>query len=412
MLKSTDSSKAEQQAVSSQKRLRRKQRSWWFWALALVVVLCAGWYFLSAREAGGEKNTYLTEAVTHGNIENTVTAVGTLSALRSVNVGAQVSGQLKSLLVEVGDQVRQGQLLAEIDPSPFEKKIEIASAQLDNLEAQLLSKKAQLTLKETTAARQHSLLATRNTSKSTTDQADAELAMASADVKALAAQVRQQEAQLASNRVDLGYTKINSPMDGTVVDQSAKEGETLNSVQTAPTVVTVADLTMMTVEAQVSEADISNLKPGMPAYFTLLGQPDKRFTGTLRQIKPTPETTNNVVLYYALFDVPNPTGELMINMSAQVYFILDQAEDVLLIPVSALSDNRNADGKKQTTVQVVDKNGAVTRRPVEIGVRNRVQAEVKSGLEEGDQVVVTSASNTAGAAGGGNRMRRTSPRLF
>ncbi len=156
--------------------------------------------------------------------------------------------------------------------------------------------------------------------------------MADADVKALGAQIRQQEAQLASDKVDLGYTKIYSPMEGTVVDQAAKEGETLNAVQSAPTIVTVADLKVMTVEAQVSEADIGRLKPGMPVYFTLLGQPEKRFTGTLRQIKPTPATENNVVLYYALFDVPNPTGELMINMSTQVYFILDEAKDVLIVP--------------------------------------------------------------------------------
>nr|WP_256448771.1 efflux RND transporter periplasmic adaptor subunit [Falsochrobactrum sp. TDYN1] len=366
-----------------------------------------GWYFFSSHEAGSEKNAYLAEAVTRGNIENAITAVGTLNALRSINVGAQVSGQLKSVQVQVGDQVQQGEFLAEIDPSPFEKKVEIASAQLDNLRAQLLSKQAQLTLKKANAARQRSLLATRNASQSTIDQADAELAMADADVKALGAQIRQQEAQLASDKVDLGYTKIYSPMDGTVVDQSAKEGETLNAVQSAPTVVTVADLKVMTVEAQVSEADISKLTPGMPVYFTLLGQPEKRFTGTLRQIKPTPETTNNVVLYFALFDVPNPTGELMINMSAQVYFVLEQADDVLLVPTSALNHSREGGEEPQTSVDVVDTNGVVVKRSVEIGVRNRVQAEVKSGLEEGDQVVVTSASETTPQG-----RRRSSMRLF
>ena len=233
---------------------------------------------------------------------------------------------------------------------------------------------------------------------------------------------------MASDTVDLGYTKINSPMEGTVVDQSAKEGETLNASQTAPTVVTVADLKVMTVEAQVSEADISKLTPGMEVYFTLLGQPEKRFAGTLRQIKPTPATENNVVLYYALFDVPNPTGELMINMSAQVYFVIDSAKDVLLVPTSALSFKRRDPsgnpegqqaerpqgqrngprdgqhrGKPQVIVKVVDASGALTERTVEIGVRNRVQAEVKSGLEEGDKVVVTSAS---AAAPGGNANAR------
>ncbi|MFS2325193.1 efflux RND transporter periplasmic adaptor subunit [Brucella sp. H1_1004] len=398
MLKSTHSL-----ATARKKTATRKRNRLWIGLAVAAIALGAGWYFLSGKETGSQKSTYLAETVERGNIENSITAVGTLSALRSVNVGAQVSGQLKSVKVDIGDTVKQGDLLAEIDPSPFEKKMEIASAQLDNLKAQLVSKQAQLTLKKANAARQRSLLASRNASQSTIDQADAELAVADADVKALSAQIRQQEAQLSSAKVDLGYTTIYSPISGTVVDQTSKEGETLNAVQSAPTIVTVADLTVMTVEAQVSEADISKLKPGMPVYFTLLGQPEKRFTGKLRQIKPTPETDNNVVLYYALFDVPNPTGELMINMSAQVYFVLDKAENVLVVPTAALNTKNNKESKPEVTVQVVDKNGGTTERAVEIGVRNRVQAEIKSGLEEGDKVVVTSASGTTSSSQRGRR---------
>lgn len=409
VLQSSVSPGKGQHTAPSQKRVPPKKRRIWLWLLIAAIVAGGVWFLHDSSAKQGETSSYLAEPVTRGNIENAITAVGTLNALRSINVGAQVSGQLKSVKVEVGDQVKQGQLIAEIDPSPFEKKVEIASAQLENLKAQLLSKEAQLTLKKLNAQRQKSLLATRGVSQATVDQADADLAVADADVKALSAQIRQQEAQLASDKVDLGYTKIYSPMEGTVVDQSAKEGETLNAVQSAPTVVTVADLKVMTVEAQVSEADISRLKPGMPVYFTLLGQPEKRFTGTLRQIKPTPATENNVVLYYALFDVPNPTGELMIDMSTQVYFVIDQAENVLLVPVSALGEKQDSATKQvQTIVRVVDANGSITERPVEAGVRSRVQAEIKSGLEEGDKVIVTSASNDA-AAGANNRGRRGGP---
>ncbi|ENR72301.1 efflux transporter, RND family, MFP subunit [Brucella abortus 64/81] len=408
MLKSSDSSQLGQQPASARKRAKGKRR-WWLWLSAAAIIIGAGWYFYGSYKADGEKSSYLAETVTRGDIENAITAVGTLSALRSVNVGAQVSGQLKSVKVEVGDHVKQGQLIAEIDPSPFEKKVEIAGAQLDNLKAQLLSKDAQLTLKKLNAARQKSLLATRGVSQATVDQANADLLMAEAEVKALNAQIRQQEAQLASDKVDLGYTSIYSPMEGTVVDEAAKEGETLNAVQGAPTIVTVADLKVMTVEAQVSEADISKLKPGMPVYFTLLGQPDKRFTGTLRQIKPTPATDNNVVLYYALFDVPNPTGELMIDMSAQVYFVLGEAKDVLVVPTAALTDKQKG-GKPQVTVKVADESGTLVERPVKVGVRNRVLAEIQSGLEEGDRVVVTAA--TGNGAAGGERGRRPSMRFF
>lgn len=408
MLKSSDSSQLGQQPASARKSAKGKRR-WWLWLSAAAIIIGAGWYFYGSYKADGEKSSYLAETVTRGDIENAITAVGTLSALRSVNVGAQVSGQLKSVKVEVGDHVKQGQLIAEIDPSPFEKKVEIAGAQLDNLKAQLLSKDAQLTLKKLNAARQKSLLATRGVSQATVDQANADLLMAEAEVKALNAQIRQQEAQLASDKVDLGYTSIYSPMEGTVVDEAAKEGETLNAVQSAPTIVTVADLKVMTVEAQVSEADISKLKPGMPVYFTLLGQPDKRFTGTLRQIKPTPATDNNVVLYYALFDVPNPTGELMIDMSAQVYFVLGEAKDVLVVPTAALTDKQKG-GKPQVTVKVADESGTLVERPVKVGVRNRVLAEIQSGLEEGDRVVVTAA--TGNGAAGGERGRRPSMRFF
>ncbi|AIJ71511.1 MULTISPECIES: efflux RND transporter periplasmic adaptor subunit [Brucella] len=408
MLKSSDSSQLGQQPASARKRAKGKRR-WWLWLSAAAIIIGAGWYFYGSYKADGEKSSYLAETVTRGDIENAITAVGTLSALRSVNVGAQVSGQLKSVKVEVGDHVKQGQLIAEIDPSPFEKKVEIAGAQLDNLKAQLLSKDAQLTLKKFNAARQKSLLATRGVSQATVDQANADLLMAEAEVKALNVQIRQQEAQLASDKVDLGYTSIYSPMEGTVVDEAAKEGETLNAVQSAPTIVTVADLKVMTVEAQVSEADISKLKPGMPVYFTLLGQPDKRFTGTLRQIKPTPATDNNVVLYYALFDVPNPTGELMIDMSAQVYFVLGEAKDVLVVPTAALTDKQKG-GKPQVTVKVADESGTLVERPVKVGVRNRVLAEIQSGLEEGDRVVVTAA--TGNGAAGGERGRRPSMRFF
>ncbi|KXF76193.1 hypothetical protein ATN84_14930 [Paramesorhizobium deserti] len=391
---------------------RKPRRRIWPWLAVTAVLATAAAVVVVPRLQGQETTNFLSEPVTRGNIENAITAVGTLSAIKDVNVGAQVSGQLKSVLVEVGDKVKENQLIAEIDPRSIETKVEISSAQVDNLKAQLVSKQAQLVLKRANADRQRKLLATRGVSQATVDQADADLAAAEADVKALDAQIRMQEAQLAGDKVDLGYTKIYTPMAGTVVDQTAKEGETLNANQSTPTIVTVADLSTMTVEAQVSEADVGKLKIGMPAYFTLLGQPGKRFTGTLRQIKPKPDTTNNVVLYYALFDAPNPDGELMIDMSAQVYFVLGSANDVLLVPTAALHTTRGPDDKPQTTVKIVNASGGTEDRVVEVGVRNRVQAEVKSGLKEGDRVVVTSSADGADNRTAGNRSRGMRMRMF
>lgn len=383
--------------VTPPRKKRRSRRSWIF-ALLVLAVVGTGYYAWS-RQGAPPATTMITQAVTRGDIEESVTAVGTLDAVKSVDAGAQVSGQLKSLHVGIGDKVEQNQLIAEIDPASIENRIEIDEAELANLEAQLVSKKAQLVLKQANIERQRNLVATNSVSQSTLDQAVADHAAAGADVQAIEAQIRKQKATLAGDRVDLGYTKIYAPMAGTIVDDPAKEGQTLNANQTTPTIVTIADLSTMTVKAQVSEADVGKLKLGMDAYFTLLGQPGKRFTGKLRQIEPMPDTENNVVLYYALFDVPNPTGELMMSMSAQVFFVQAAAKNVLVVPSAALRTMEAAasDRPARAEVTVVAPSGATQTRTVEVGVRNRVSAEIVSGLQEGEKVVVDAASATNGS---------------
>lgn len=379
-------------------RKKRRSRRPWIFALLVLAVVGTGYYAWS-RQGAPPATTVITQAVTRGDIEESVTAVGTLDAVKSVDAGAQVSGQLKSLHVGIGDKVEQNQLIAEIDPASIENRIEIDEAELANLEAQLVSKKAQLVLKQSNIERQRNLVATNSVSQSTLDEAVADHAAAGADVQAIEAQIRKQKATLAGDRVDLGYTKIYAPMAGTIVDDPAKEGQTLNANQTTPTIVTIADLSTMTVKAQVSEADVGKLKLGMDAYFTLLGQPGKRFTGKLRQIEPMPDTENNVVLYYALFDVPNPTGELMMSMSAQVFFVQAAAKNVLVVPSAALRTVEAAasDGPARAEVTVVAPSGATQTRTVEVGVRNRVSAEIVSGLQEGEKVVVDAASATNGS---------------
>ena len=391
---------------------RKKRRSRvWFWLPVVMAVAGAGVYSWSLYQPSQAASTVITQPVVRGNIENAVTAVGTLEAINSVDAGAQVSGQLKSLHVEIGDHVERNQLIAEIDPATIENRMEINRAELANLEAQLVAMKAQLVLKQANIERQRALVAGRTASQQTLDQAIAELAAAEADVNAITAQIRKQQATLDGDQVDLGYTKIYAPMAGTIVDNPAKEGQTLNANQTAPTIVTIADLSTMTVRAEVSEADVSRLKIGMKAYFTLLGQPNKRFYGTLRQIQPLPTTENNVILYNALFDVPNPDGELMMSMSAQVFFIQSAAEDVLVVPSSALrtTGGRSQEGGPQKAeLTVVTPSGATETREVEVGIRNRVSAEIRSGVKEGEQVVVGGGD---GAGDRGNRSQRNNMRM-
>ncbi len=374
----------------------------------LAALAGAGYYGWRAYAPAETTTAIIAQPVTRGDIENAVTAVGTLEAVKSVDAGAQVSGQLKTLHVAIGDAVKKDQLLAEMDPATIENRIEINRAELANLQAQLQSKTAQLALKEANLARQRNLVAGNAAAKQALDQAVADLAAAKADVEATDAQIRKQQATLAGDEVDLGYTKIYAPMAGTVVANAVKEGQTVNAVQSAPTIVTIADLSTMTVRAEVSEADVGRLKVGMEAYFTLLGQPGKRFTGKLRQIEPSPTVENNVVLYNALFDVPNPEGELMMSMSAQVFFVQAAARDVLLVPTGAVSVKRDGSGAEVT---VVTASGASETRKVETGIRNRVSVEIKSGLEEGDQVVVT-AGSAGGAADRNSRRNMRMPPMF
>ena len=365
------------QPASAPKKRAPVDASAWLILPVLLLAAAAGWYGWSTYGKQGATDTVVTETPVRGDIENSVTASGLLSPIKDVDVGAQVSGQLKSLKVEIGDSVKQGQLIAEIDSASIETQIEIAEAELANLRGpddrqdrrRWFSVRANLT-------RQRALVAGNSAAQSALDEAVAALATAEANVDALKAQIRKQQATLKDARISLGYTKIYAPMTGTIVNTSAKEGQTLNANQTAPTIVTIGDLSTMTVEAEVSEADVGKLKVGMDAYFTLLGQPGKRYPGTLRQIKPTPSTENNVVLYYALFDVPNPEGTLMMNMTAQVFFVQSSAENVLTVPVAAV---RSGTDGKSGEVTVVTASGARETRKVETGIRNRVRVEITQG---------------------------------
>ena len=370
------------------------------WIIAVLAV-AAGllWYFWLGADRDGPE--LVTAPIERSHIEDSVTALGTLEPLNYVDVGTQVSGQLDALHVIEGEEVEEGQLLAEIDPTIYLAKVEATEAQLENLRAQLTDREATQVLARLQAERQNNLIKLDATSQEAVEQADASLRSATAQITALKAQIRQLESQLKEARADLGYTRIHAPMSGTVVDQLANQGQTLNANQTAPIIVQIADLSTMTVRTQVSEADITQLEVGMPVWFTTLGQPDVRREGTLRQILPTPEVVNNVVLFNALFDVPNPDGKLLPQMSAQVFFVRAAAKDALSIPVSALqpagppSGDVAAQGKR-FRVQVLV-NGQPRERIISVGVMTRVSAEVLEGLEEGDEVVISGGNLTAQA---------------
>ena len=317
------------------------------WRRALIALVTAGvlgagvWFVWTTYFAPPDEFArYQFANVTRGDIEDVVTATGTLQPRDYVDVGAQVSGQLKKIHVEVGSEVKAGDLLAEIDPVVLQTRVDATRAQLRNLRAQLMDREASRTLATTQLQRQRNLMVEDATTTEALQNAEAVLLSAQTQVEALKAQIDQTESNLRADEANLNYARIYAPISGTVVSITARQGQTLIASQQAPVILRVADLSTMTVQTQVSEADVSRLRLDMVAYFTTLGGDGRRWQGKLRKIEPTPVVQNNVVLYNALFDVANPNQLLMTQMTAQVFFVVASEKDVLLVPMSAIAAGR------------------------------------------------------------------------
>jgi macrolide-specific efflux system membrane fusion protein len=379
-------------------------------AVGVVAIAGAGWYWYNAGAEEEPQETLRPIAVTRGTIEEVVTAQGKLEPKQYVDVGTQVSGQLKVIHVEIGDAVTKGQLLAEIDPRVYQAQVEAGEARLNSLRAQLNEQKAQAVLAEQNLKRNQNLIAINAVSQQALQETESQAAVAKAQVDAFVAQIQETESNLKASRTNLGYTKIYAPMAGTVTTLPTKEGQTLNANQTAPTVMQVANLDVMTVRAQVAEADVNRLKENMPGYFTTLGDSERRWQGKVRQIQPSPQIVNDVVLYDVLIDVKNEGRRLMTGMTTQVFFILGKAENAVIAPAEVLTRRSPKDDNETGKAYRVSIDGANGReqRVIHVGLQTRTQAEVTAGLTEGERIFV---NRPAGAANrnavaqqqGGNR---------
>ncbi len=377
---------------------RRRRRTWLWIALAVVVVAIA--LLIALRPAPAPR--LLTATVHRGALERTVVATGTVEARRLVSVGAQASGQIKSLKVALGDRVIAGQLIAEIDSTNQRNALRNAEAGLTNVRAQRAGQRASLVQAEAAYRRQRTMMESDATSRADLEAAKAAFDAAQAQLDAIDAQIAQGNTGLDTARANLGYTQVVAPSDGVVVAVIVEEGQSVNAVQSSPTIVKIATLDTVTVEAEISEADVIHVKPGQAAYFTILGDPDRRFPGKLRSIEPAPESiseddsrsgssstsSDEAVYYNGLFDVPNTDGTLRIGMTAQVNIVLARIEDTLLVPLAALGE-RNPDGSY--TVRVLDAKGQSAKRTVQVGMKNQIDAQVESGLRAGERVVVGEA---------------------
>ncbi|TNB91289.1 efflux RND transporter periplasmic adaptor subunit [Pseudomonas jessenii] len=381
---------------------------------ALLAVLClipvvayAAWQIMPPG-----RDRFATVQVSRGDIESSVTALGTLQPRRYVDVGAQASGQIQKIHVEVGDVVKEGQLLVEIDPSTQKAKLDAGRFSIENLKAQLQEQRAQHELARQKYQRQQNLAAGGATREEDVQTARAELKATQARVDMFQAQIRQAEASLRSDQAELGYTRIYAPMAGTVVALDAREGQTLNAQQQTPLILRIAKLSPMTVWAEVSEADIGHVKPGMTAYFTTLSGGQRRWSSTVRQILPVPpkpldQTSQGggspasssksgsarVVLYTVLLDVDNADNALMAEMTTQVFFVANQAKGVLTAPVAALHGSTTANLQ---TAQVVAANGDIQQREVRTGISDRLKVQIVDGLNEGDHLLIGPVDGSGG----------------
>ncbi|KVN32236.1 hemolysin secretion protein D [Burkholderia pyrrocinia] len=390
----------------------KQNRRRWRIALASLaaVALVAGLalHFLTPDK----RPEYLSAPVTRGDLENAVLATGALQAFRQVDVGAQVSGQLKTLKVKLGDKVTKGQWLAEIDPVISRNALRQARTSEESLLAQQRATAAQLKQTELAFRRQQAMLPDDATSREAFESARAALDVERATLASLDAQIRAARIQIETAEANLGYTRIVAPIDGQVVAIVTQEGQTVIAQQQAPVILKLADLDTMTVKAQVSEADVIRVQPEQTAYFTILGDPDKRHYGKLRAIEPAPQNflesqgtlggmsgggtkSNTAVFYNALFEVPNPGHRLRISMTAQVNILLGSARNALSIPAAALGA-KDKDGKY--AVRVLRADGTLDTRAVRTGINTNVKVEVLAGLKEGERVVIGDAADAAAGA--------------
>ncbi|GAA0593611.1 efflux RND transporter periplasmic adaptor subunit [Caenispirillum bisanense] len=365
---------------------RRRGRGRVLAVVVLLLVAAGGAAYAWSLLSPPPPPAWRTATAAVGTVERTVTAVGSLQPKNYVDVGAQVSGQLRALHVEIGDKVEEGQLLAEIDARVYTARVEANRAQIKDLEAQRAMQQAQLELAEAQYRRNERLFRSNAASQDALDISRTDAAVARARIASLQAQLEQARSNLEADEANLSYTRIYAPMAGTVVSQEAVAGQTLNTNQSAPVIMRIAELDTMTLKAQVAEADIVRLSPGMVLEFSTLGMADRRWSSSVRQIRPTPQIVNDVVLYDVLADVPNPDMVLMTDMTAQVFFIEGRESDVVTVPLAALQGGGRDDGAP--SVRVLKGDGSVETRAVTVGLRTRTEAAIRDGLAAGETVIV------------------------
>ena len=374
-----------------------------FILLGLAVAAGAAYYFFSSNSK--QETTYLTESVTRGNVEKTVVASGSVESVNEVDVGAQASGKITKLYVKLGQEIKKGEMIADIDSTTQINTLNTKKAALVSYQAQLKAKKTAYDVALSSYNRLSKLYTQKATSLDSVNTAKNTLDNAKAEMEAIEANIKQAEIEVNTAETNVGYTKITAPMDGTVISVPVSEGQTVNANQTTPTIVTIADLSKMKIKPEISEGDITKVKAGQEVSFTILSDSQTVYHSVIDSVDPANTTTSDssstssstssssnsttsAIYYYANVLIDNPDRTLRIGMTTENNIKIANAKDVLLISNMAI---QKRDGK--SFVNVLNDKNQPEQREVETGVQNDFKTEIKSGLNEGEKVIVSQVAN-------------------
>ena len=379
--------------------------------LIILLILGVGGYFVYDKffNIKDEKVEFITKKAKKGSFNKKVDATGEIFATELIDVGAQVSGQIKKLYVKLGDQVKKGDMIASIDSSTQQNSIDNKEAQLAIYKAQLESAKVALNIAKTQFDRENALFSKNATSKQEFESAKNTYSANSAKIKELEAQIKQTNIELSTAKINLGYTKITAPRDGTVVSVQVEEGQTVNANQTTPTIVNIADLSHVKMKMQIAEGDITKIKVGTPVEYSILSEPTKKFQTTVSSIDPglttlsdgsygssssskssysSSSSSSSAVYYYAQSIVDNKDGILRIGMTTQNELLIANVEDAIIVPSIGIKKDENG------TFVYLLKDGKAVKTAVKTGIKDNLDTQIISGINEGDEIITSQGSSS------------------
>ncbi|EJA9396180.1 efflux RND transporter periplasmic adaptor subunit [Campylobacter coli] len=371
--------------------------------VVLIVVILAlfgvGAYFIFFND--NEKITYFTQKVKKIDISQTIEAVGKVYAKDQVDVGAQVSGQIIKLYVDVGSHVKQGDLIAQIDKDKQQNDLDITKAQLESAKANLESKKVALEIASKQYQREQKLYAAKASSLENLEIQKNNYYSLKASVAELNAQVIQLEITLKNAKKDLDYTTITAPIDGVVINVAVDEGQTVNANQNTPTIVRIANLDEMEIKMEIAEADVNKIKIGTELEFSLLNDPQKTYRASIASIDPadtevsdssssyssSSSSSSNAIYYYAKFYVQNKDNFLRIGMSIQNEIVIASVKDVIAVPTYAIKNDA-----KGYYVEILQNQKAV-KKYVKFGIKDSINTQILEGVDENEELIISSSAD-------------------